>query len=502
MDVQQVIKSLKQIVEPEQIMTDPIDLYVYSFRKIFDKHSSAPDIVVRTLSAQETEEIVKLARRGFSVVKRGQPIHAQSRNEPLVLLDSIPAPRLEKPTEEKIEITKISREIHEKGYGNPKNLALAMKTLLLQKNITKCEECETCSGYCTVSSSFEGAETWSSKGRTLIIKGLQNGELSISKKIIDIVFTCTECGLCFAQCFENLEVNKAILATRNQIAKRGDAPEVFREAAKNMSKTGNPGGVSTDRRLSWIEKLHFQPASERAEVLYWVGCMVLERTPRTAEAFLKILNRANVDFTMLMEKESCCGYILLSTGLWNEAREAARQAFSNIEKTRAKILVTPCAGCYYTFTKLYPEILGITLPCEILHSSRFTESLIKNEELELKSLNLKVSYHDPCSLGRHSGIFDPPRNVLKAVPNLAFAEMPLNRQLARCCGGGGGLWSSNNRVSMESAYLRLKDLEPRKAEVLATACPLCQMNLRYAASRKSIPLKVCSVSEIVESALA
>ena len=177
------------------------------------------------------------------------------------------------------------------------------------------------------------------------------------------------------------------------------------------------------------------------------------------------------------------------------------EVFSKVERTGAAVLVTPCAGCYYTFTKLYPEILGVSLPCEILHSSHHIERLIDNDELELKQLDFKVSYHDPCSLGRHSGVFDAPRNVLSAIPGLTLTEMPLNRQSSRCCGGGGGLWSLNHQTSMDSAYLRLKDLEPSRSDVLTTACPLCQMNFRYTSARRGIPLKVCDVTEMVELAI-
>ena len=502
MGTQQVIKHLKQIVKPGQILTDPEDLYVYSFERIFEKQNPIPDIVVKTLSSKETQKILELAgKKGFTVVKRGEPINRQSIRKPLLLLDNIPAPELERVPEKRGEITEIFREIRERGHGSPRNLALALKALFLEKNIAKCEECKTCSGYCTVASSFEGVETWSSKGRTLIIKALQNGELAISKKVVDVLYTCTECGLCFAQCFKDLEVNEAILATRHQIAEKGLVPEVFRETAKNVIDIGDPGAVSVKRRLSWMKDFSFQTLPRKAQVLYWVGCMVADRTPKTARAFLKILNHANVNFTMLKESEGCCGYVLLTTGLWNEAKKNAKEVSSKIEQTGVETLVTPCAGCYYTFTKLYPEILGVSLPCEILHSSHLIEKLMKSGKLELKGLDLRASYHDPCSLGRHSGVFDAPRNVLKAIPGLTLTEMSLNRQLARCCGGGGGLWSFNHQVSMNSAYLRLKDLQPLKVDVLTTACPLCQINFRYTSVRKSVPIKVCDITEMVELAL-
>lgn len=501
-DTQRVTKRLKHIVKPKQVLTDPEDLYVYSFEKIYEKQKPKPDIVVKTLLSEEAKEILKLAaKEGFTVIKRGEIIRHQNIRKPLVLLDDVPAPELKKAPAKAGEIKEILKEIREKGHGSPRNLALALKTLFLEKKLAKCEECKTCSGYCTVASSFEGVETWSSKGRTLIIKGLQNKELPISKKIIDILYTCTECGLCFAQCFEDLELNEAILATRHQIVEKGFAPQVFREAATNILETGDPGAVSVQRRHSWMKDLPTQPLPEKAEVLYWVGCMVADRTPKTARAFLKILNHANVNFTMLKESEGCCGYVLLSTGLRDEAKKAAKDVLSKIEKTGAETLVTPCAGCFYTFKKLYPEILDISLPCEVLHSSHLIEKLLKSKKLELKGLDLKASYHDPCSLGRHSGVFDAPRNVLKAISGLTLVEMPLNRKLARCCGGGGGLWSFNHQVSMNSARLRLKDFQPLKVDMLTTACPLCQMNFRYTSVRKPIPIKICDITEIVELAL-
>ena len=121
------------------------------------------------------------------------------------------------------------------------------------------------------------------------------------------------------------------------------------------------------------------------------------------------------------------------------------------------------------------------MPCEIFHTSQFFEKMIKTEKVKLKILDLNITYHDPCSLGRHSNIYEPPRNVLKAIPGLNLIEMPLNRNRARCCGGGGGLWSFNNNVSLECTQTRLEeDLIPTNVDILTTACPQCQLNFRFA----------------------
>ena len=391
MDTQKIVKHLKQIVKPEQILTDLEDLYVYSFEKIFEKQNLLPDIVVKTLSFKEAQRILELAGKcGFTVVKRREPINTQRKRKPLVLIDDVLAPELKRVPSNISGTAEILDEIHERGYGSPRNLTLGLRAFFLEKNFAKCEECKICSGYCTVASSFEGVETWSSKGRALIIRGLQNGELAISKKMVDILYTCTECGLCFAQCSEDLELNEAILAIRHQIAEKGLAPDIFHEIAKNIMDRGDPGAVSVKRRLSWMKNFSFQSQPEKAEVLYWVGCMVATRTPNTAKAVFNILNRNHVDFTMLGRKEGCCGYVLLSSGLWDEAKKVASEVIQKIEEIKIINLITPCAGCYYTFTKLYPEILGVSLPCKVLHSSQFLEKMISDKELKLQPLSKKV----------------------------------------------------------------------------------------------------------------
>ncbi|UCG44753.1 MAG: (Fe-S)-binding protein [Candidatus Bathyarchaeota archaeon] len=502
MDIQTVVDYLKQIVTTEQILTDQEDRYVYSFEKLFEEKSAAPDIIVTTSSPREARRIYAVAEHeGFTVARRGEISNPQDLRRPFVLIDDIPIPELKSIPTSKSETISILQEIRKSGYRNPQNLASAIKALLSGRRQSQCMECRTCSGYCTIASSFKSVETWSSKGRTVVVRGLQDGTLPISKKIADILYTCTECGLCFAQCFSDLQVDEAIRVARNKIAEEGFAPEVFHTVAENIMRTGDPGAVPVKQRLLWMQGLSSQQLPEEAEVLYWVGCTVANRTPKTAVALLNILNQGKVRFTILNEQEGCCGYVLLATGLWDKAKKVADEVSLKVKRIGVSALVTPCAGCYYTFKKLYPEILGVSLPCEILHSSHLIERLVNNGRLKLKPIGFTVSYHDPCSLGRHSQVFEAPRSVLRAIPRLTLVEMPLNRQSARCCGGGGGLWSFNHEVSMEAASWRLRDLDQLKSDVLATACPLCQMNFRYTAARRGVSLKVCDIAEIVESAL-
>ncbi len=499
-----LIDSLKRIVGVNNVLTDAEDLYVYSFEHIFrEQQHPRIDAVVKTRSAEETEKVVKLANKeGLTAIRRGSLKPAKSK---VILIDDTAPPDLTVSTKEtkKKPTAEDIREIHRAGHGTFRNFALALKTFFLNQPASQCQECLTCSGYCTVAPSFNNIETWSSKGRTLLMRGLAKGELTLSKKLIDVLYTCSTCGLCFAECFQDLKLHEAIIATRRHITEKGLAPEMFRLSAKNISENGDPSGMPINRRLSWTQKIPKLSLPKKAEVLYWVGCMTGTRTPNVAKAVANVLNHAKVDFTMLSEREGCCGYVLLKTGLWDESKNNAVKLVKLVKETKAEILVTPCAGCYHAFNTLYPEMLDVQMPCEVLHSSQLAERLVKDGALEFEGgLSLKVTYHDPCSLGRHENVYDPPRNILKAIPNLQFFEMPLSRSRARCCGGGGGLWTFKNEVSMNSAWTRLaNDVAPLDVDALVTACPLCHLNLHFTSIKKSVPTKIVDIMEVVESAL-
>jgi len=507
-----ITKQLKRIVKEDKVLTDLEDRYVYSFEKIFfDRFDIQPDIIVRVSSLKEENEVKGLIEKEDAIlIERGKILshNGNKSSKNLVLLDNVEIPTLKNCIDEIGKkdgvITKFDK-FDIKGYGTYRNLALAVQNLFLGKTLTKCQQCTTCSGYCTVSPSFNGVETWSSKGRMLITRGIMKGDLSFSNKIVDILYTCTECGLCYAQCFQDLEFHEAILYLRHKIAEKNMVPQIFKTTANNIFEHGDPAAIPINRRLSRVKNISNLNLPEKANTLCWLGCTVATRTPKTAEAFINILNRSNTEFTTLGNKEGCCGYVLISSGLWKEAKKVANDTIERIEKTKAQTLITPCSGCYYTFKRLYPEILNINVPCEILHTSQFLEKKIKTEEINLKPLDLNVTYHDPCSLGRHSNVYEPPRNVLKAIPGLNLIEMSLNRKCARCCGGGGGLWSFNNNVSLESTQTRLKeDLIPTNVNIITTACPQCQLNFRFASRMNPLAdksLKIYDLTELFDLAM-
>ncbi len=493
-----IIDNLGQIVGAENVLADVEDLYVYSYERIFRKQQySTLDFILRVSSKEQVQEICRLAKKkDFTVIRRsvGETEGVRSGRYPTVLVDDTVPPELERSR----PIKEYAKEVSRAGHGTFRNLALAFKTLFMKRAVSKCLQRATCSGYCTVTPAFNDVETWSSKGRALLMRGLSKGELQPSGKLIDVLYTCSLCGLCFAECSADTQVRKAIMDTRRHLAEKGLAPDVFTATAKNVLATGDVAKTPPAKRVGWMRNLSAKPL-EKADVLYWVGCVVASRTPNTAKAVASVLSTADVDFALLGEKEGCCGYVLLASGLWKEARDVALRVVERMKETESKILVTSCAGCYYTFSKLYPEVLNVELPCNVMHASQFVHELVSRKQLELRGLKLAVTYHDPCSLGRHSGVFEEPREILKAIPGLRLIEMPLSRRHARCCGAGGGLWSFNYQVSVDSASLRLaEDVVPLGVDTLATACPTCHLNFRHASVKKSLGIKTYDVMEVVE----
>ena len=507
-----VTQSLRKTVGDSNVLIDPEDLYVYSFEQFFkQKQYPRLDAVVRISSDKQASEILKLAQKeNLQVFRRSEQKSGSPRatSTPTILVDDATPPQLEallEQTKKEPPDAGLEQEIRRAGHGSFRNYALALKSLLSDLPSQKCLTCQVCSGYCTVGHAFNNVETWSSKGRTILTRALSNGDLQPSSKLTEVLYSCSLCGFCFAECFENnTQVRKAIMDARHRIVQQGKTPELFLATAKTISETGDPSGMPPSKRVAWAQQLAQKGIfPKKALVLYWAGCVASTRTPNTPKALGNVLNRAQVDFTYLGEKEGCCGYVMLAAGLWSEARQNALEVVKRLRQTGAETLITTCAGCYYTFTKMYPEILHIELPCRVMHATQYMEHLIKEKRLALRDLNWKVTYHDPCSLGRHSNVYNSPRNVLKAVPKLDFVEMPLSRNRSRCCGAGGGLWSFNNTLAMNCATERLlKDVAPLGVSALATACPTCHINLRNAAARKSSGTKVYDVVEIVESATA
>ena len=237
-------------------------------------------------------------------------------------------------------------------------------------------------------------------------------------------------------------------------------------------------------------------------LVYFVGCMATYRLPSIAEATIKILKHAGVDFKMLGEDEWCCGSVTLRTGFVDDGRTMARHNVDALKAIDAKRVVTACAGCFRTLTIDYPELLGEDMPFEIIHFPSLLKELIEEGKVKFPTgEKISVTYHDPCHIGRHMGIYDDPRETLESIPQVDLIEMHKSRGNASCCGAGGGVRSTNRDLARGAAETRLHEAEETGADVLTTACPFCTFNLREGVERSEHDIEMLDFPEFVSKLL-
>jgi len=500
-----VIDELKKIVGASRVLTDIEDLYVYSFQgPLGVRPGPRPDAVVRVHSEEEVHKVIELAESEGIVVIRRDETASQMIKYPWIMLD-LTSPK-------NISSLRTSLQKEKKPVVSTRvpfmssfsALKMALSDRMLHQKCKKCELVSgaACSGFCEVAPFFDWNETWSAKGRTLLIKGLLNGDVELTKKLVDIIFTCTACGQCYIPCTsEQLRVDRCITFARHEIVRRGLLPECFKDLATRILEQGSPLRMPLRKRARtwWFSKLDETPRQKGGRVLYWIGCLTAYRFPNIAIATINLLRKGNVDFMTLGNEEGCCGLPLYQAGLWDEAKENAVKTMEKLEESGAKTLVTGCAGCYYAFKKVFPEVLGVEMPIEVLHTSHFIEQMISDCDLSFNELKIRVTYHDPCDLGRHCGVYEPPRNVIRSIPGVELADMNLNRSYGFCCGGGGGLWTFNPDLAGSIAHSHLlEEVLPLEVEAIITACPMCYMNLKYKSRLKKIDLQVYDLAEIVD----
>jgi Fe-S oxidoreductase len=236
---------------------------------------------------------------------------------------------------------------------------------------------------------------------------------------------------------------------------------------------GNPFGEDREKRAAWAEGLSVNPFTEGMDLLYFPGCYLSydPRSKKVAKATATILNKAGVDYGILGSMENCCGESIRKTGDEALFKRLARENIKAFVDHGVKKILVSSPHCYHTFKNEYPDF---KVNFEVIHLSQYLFQLVQEGKLEFtKAYGKKVTYHDPCYLGRHNGIFEEPRGILKKVPGLELNEMPEARIDSLCCGGGGG------RVWMETVKgerfsdLRIEQAMGVGAEVLVTSCPYC-----------------------------
>ena len=359
-----------------------------------------------------------------------------------------------------------------------------------------CYQCGKCDTVCP----------WNSVRKFSIRKIIREAAFGLTEIESDDIWRCTTCGNCPEKCPRGVDQIELGVSLR-RLASNYDIFAASASAAKaargSLAAEGNPLNEDRTKRADWAKDLSIKPFTEKTDILFFSCCYLCydPRMKKVAKASVDILNKAGIDYGILGTKESCCGESIRKTGAEDVYKSLARENIKNFIDNGVKKIVVSSPHCYETFKKEYSEFM---VNFEVIHMSQLLLSLINEGRLMIKGeYRKKVTYHDPCYLGRHNGIYDEPREILRSIPGLTFHELAASRSNSYCCGGGGGrVWMETEKEDRFSD-LRLEQAHAIGAEVLATACPYCitmfeDSRLTLALEEK---IEIKDITEIVQEVI-
>ncbi|MDA8043786.1 MAG: (Fe-S)-binding protein [Actinomycetota bacterium] len=331
----------------------------------------------------------------------------------------------------------------------------------------------------------------------------------------DVLWSCTTCGACVEQCPVDIEhVDTIVDMRRYQVLIEARFPSEANLMLRNVENRGDPWGLGSSQRTAWLDGLDFEipvvdsTIPDDVEYLFWVGCAgaLDERARRTTQAIARLLKQAGVSFAVLGPKESCTGDPARRLGNEYLFQTQAQQNIETLQSANVKKIVASCPHCFNSIAREYPALGG---NFEVYHHTQLLEKLLTAGSLRPQArIEQKITYHDPCYLGRHNEVYDEPRGVLNHVPGVQLEEMHRCRNRGFCCGAGGSrMWLEEN-IGSRINVNRTDEALATGADVISTACPYCLIMLddatksRQAEGSVSENIKVMDVAQVLEQSLA
>lgn len=321
------------------------------------------------------------------------------------------------------------------------------------------------------------------------------------KQFSDTVYRCTLCGRCQETCPSGIILRDLWLSLRQDLVHSAAYPKKVDMIRENVAGSHNVFDEDNEERADWVEDLRHPPdhgyVKDRAEVVYFTGCVAayFPMAQQIPMALSAVLDAAAVDFTLLAEEEWCCGFPLLGAGLRDHLKDNVEH---NIEAVKAKgacKVVFACPSCYQMWREHYPHDF------EIYHITQYINQLITAGQLPLEALDLTVTYHDPCDLGRGSKEYDAPRQIVRAIPGVKLVEMAHNRENCLCCGGGGNLEMIDNKLAGEIAKAKIDEALETGAQAAVTACQQCVRTMNTYIRRHKLKFEALDIVQLVQKAL-
>jgi len=369
---------------------------------------------------------------------------------------------------------------------------------------------------------------YSGGGKLSMANSILDQRSELTDAVAEVVYRCQLCGACQVACQayrDDIDLADVLLEFRSTCVQEGFVLPEHLDMIESMKREDNTVGMRKAERGDWAERLEIPDMNQQqVEVLFHAGCRYSydEDLRGIARTGITLLRDAGVDVGIAGREEGCCGGRAYEVGYQGEMRNYAEDMASRVRASGCKTLITPCSDCYYTFKYLYPKT-GQGLDVKVLHITECLDSLIQGGVIKPKrEVPMKVTYHDPCHLGRRGevykewhgedklmrpvkfkqtgklGIFEPPRDILKALPGITLVEMERIREYSWCCGAGGGVLEAEPEFSTWAAKDRLEEAKDTGADALVTACPWCERVFNDIVSETGDMLKVYDVIELLK----
>ena len=356
--------------------------------------------------------------------------------------------------------------------------------------------CGCCKDGCPVYSTML-EEQVSARGRNMIIRAYLQGVIEPDERLARAVYSCVLCRLDEENCGARIPCAEIYEWVRADLVSRGLGPLSEHEPLlASLKNYGNPWMQPKSARERWLRQLQSSGVErdEHSSTLYYAGCTFpldpnIQSVP---EAVGKLLSLAGESFNALGKDEICCGSTSLRIGvreIYDELSQRNSELISRYDR-----IITSCAGCYKTMTQDYTR--DESSP-EVIHSVELLSKLLREGKLSPRKMAVKVTYHDPCHLGRHSQLYDAPRDIIRSIPGVELIEMKYARELARCCGAGAGVKTANPEISLDIAKRRVEEACETGAEILLSACPFCEQSLSEAVNALGKKIRVMDVAELL-----
>ncbi|MBC7266553.1 MAG: FAD-binding oxidoreductase [Coriobacteriia bacterium] len=368
--------------------------------------------------------------------------------------------------------------------------------------------CAQC-GYCVPTCEEYSVRGWMShspRGKYLYLREVIEGREKFDQAMVDKFLVCTTCEVCNIRCQLQLPVEHSWMEMRGKLIHdegRMTFPP-FEMMAAALRGQLNIWAGKRDKRADWVPE-HIKPKiKEQADVLYFAGCTASYVNTDVAKATVELLDRSGVEFTYMGTDEACCGIPMKVAGKWDVFEEIYQHNVSEARKRGAKTIVTSCPACGLVWKEFYANLAaerGEEYEFEVKHYSELVAEAIKDGRIEFDhAIEKRLTFHDSCHMGRAQGIYEPPREMLRAIPGVELVEMEHNRQDGLCCGSVLTL-IGETPVAPELGKMRLDEAVDVGADAVVALCPCCQVQLRDSSEKKELGMPVVDLAHVAAEAL-